>query len=377
LGLPGVHVVDGPIWEFLAGDKIKYSGKTFRVLLGDATHDPQILDEVIISTHSRIQVKPALSQYEEARLEGKIIDVPVEHYKAFADDIIGAIRDVAGIATAATVNFFPRKKVLADMFVAGQELPRYFNSETVQMSIRSPFKLTELFDIELACAVHMSRRIPYRHPQSPRYLHVDLARNKDAVGIAMVHPSEFMIERGDDVQGTQEETVQKTLEVDFVMRIITDDSGEDVDFNKIEEFIIWLKKNGFWIKRATYDSWQSAGSIQALKTFGIDAAVRSVDKTVLPYRILSRVMHDRKIACPKHEFLNNELGELVYKVETDKVDHPDGGSKDCADALAAAVYECMIDTTIARDAPTPKKPGESKYDVYLSDVDRFKEDLRR
>lgn len=374
-GLPGVHIVEGPIWEFLKDDKIRYCGTTFRVLLGDATHDPQILDEVIFEKNRCIRVHPSLSQYEEARLDGKIIDVPVEHYKPFVDGINGAIQDVAGISTAATVHFFPRKRVITEMFIAGENLPRYFRSETIAMPIRSPIKLTELFDLDLACAVHLSRRIPYRHPQAPRYVHVDLARNKDAVGIVMLHPSEFTIQRGDEVQGTQEEVVDKQLEVDFAMRLVTDDSGEDVDFDKIEEFIIWLKRNGFWIRRVTYDSWNSAGSIQALKTFGIDAGIRSTERSPVPYRVLSRVMHDRKIACPQHIYLMKELGELVFKTDKDKVDHPDTftdgtrGTNDVADALAAAAYECVLDRLAPTDMPRGVVPTmTTKYDAYLEDA---------
>jgi len=383
-GTPGVHVVDGPQWEFLAGDKINYCGESFRVLLGDATHDPQILDEVTFLDAGGVRVRAGLSQYEEARIEGKIIDVPVEHYKAFMEDIIGAIRDVAGIATSATVNFFPRKKIIQEMFDTGTHLPKYFRSETIKMVIRSPIKLTELFDLDLACAVSMSRRTPYRHPNAPRYVHVDLARNKDSVGIVMVHPSEFIVQKGDDVHGTEEQSVLKFLEVDFVIRVRTDDSGEDVDFNKIEEFIIWLKNNGFWIRRATYDSWQSAGSIQALKTFGIDAGVRSVDKTIMPYRILSRIMHDRKISCPNHEYLKKELGELLFKSGPgqEKVDHPetssDGqpGSKDCADALAGSVYECVIDKLTPADGPLDASASfSSKYDDYLPDLENIRRDF--
>jgi hypothetical protein len=374
-GLPGVHIVDGPAWEFLAGDKINYCGRVFRVLLGDATHDPQILDDVTMD-QSGVNVQPNLSQYEEARLEGKVIDVPVEHYKAFREDIIGAIRDVAGISTSATFNFFPRKKIVTDMFQSSEVLPKFFRSETITMPIRSPVKLTELFDLDLACSVSMSRRTPYRHPFAPRYAHVDLARNKDAVGIVVLHPSEFIVQKGDDVQGTHEMSVEKTLEVDLVLRITTDDSGEDIDFNKIEEFLIWMKRNGFWMRRVTYDSWQSAGSIQALKTFGIDAGVRSVDKSVLPYRILSRVMSDRKITCPNHEHLKQELGELLYIAGADKVDHPEGGSKDCADALAAAAYECTIDKMTPTDTPLQATPSTSSdYDAYLIDVEQAKKEM--
>jgi hypothetical protein len=374
-GLPGVHVVDGPLWEF--NEKIRYSGKTFRVLLGDATHDAQVLDAVDYSGN-QLKVAPVLSTYEEARLEGKIIDVPIEHYKAFQEDIIGAIRDVAGISTSATVNFFPRKKVIKDMMDTGkeQELPKYFKAETIIMPIRTPVKLTQQFDLNLACGVRYSQRFPYRHSRAPRYVHVDLARNTDAVGIVMVHPSEFHVSEREEVQGTAEESVEKNIEVDLVIRIKTDDSGEDVDFKKIVEFITWLRRNGFWIRRATYDSYQSAGSIQDLKTFGIDAGVRSVDKTVLPYKILRRVMGDRRIACPPHSILEEELGTLVYHTETDKVDHPEGGSKDCSDALAAAVYECVVDKLTPADLP-PISAGRpsSEFDDYLEDLTTLRREM--
>lgn len=374
-GLPGVHVVDGPFWEF--NEKIDYSGETFRMLLGDAVHDPMLLDEVTYSDSGAV-VAPALAKHEEARLEGRVIDVPVEHYKAFVEDINGAIRDVAGIATSATVNFFPRKRVLSDMFDEGKTLPKFFPTETLRMPIRSPVRLTEIFDIETACGVQFSQRIPLRHSKAPRYIHIDLARNTDALGMVMVHPSEFSFSEDREIQGVVEEGIDKQIEVDFALRVTTDDTGEDIDFEKIVRFVKWLKENGFWIRKVTYDSWQSAHSIQQLKILGIPAGVRSVDKTMIPYNVLQRALGERRVACPYHSILNKELGELEYDAERDKVDHPkhraDGtpGSKDVADALAATVYECILDKLTPDDEPTQAMVDyDERYEEYLDDLKEF------
>ena len=375
-GLPGVHVVDGPIWQF--NEKIEYCGKHFRVRLGDAIHDPLVLDEVAYDEKG-VTVKPSISQYEEARMEGRMIEVPVEHYKSFVEDINGAIRDVAGIATSSIINFFPRKRVLQDMFEEGSKLPRFFPSEVLRMPIRSPLRLTELFDVNKACAVQFSQRLPIRHARAPRYIHVDLARNTDAAGIVMVHPSEFSYQAKKETQGVPEETVDKNIEVDFVLRVTTDDTGEDIDFERIVQFIGWLKQNGFWIRRVTYDSWQSAHSIQQLKLLGINAGVRSVDKTIVPYNVLQRALGERRVACPYHAILNRELGELEYSAERDKVDHPklsasgEPGSKDCADALAASVYECVVDKLTPDDE---REAGaveqyDARYEAYLEDIKEF------
>jgi len=156
-----------------------------------------------------------------------------------------------------------------------------------------------------------------------------------------------------------------------------------VDFNKIEDFIIWLKNNGFWIRRVTFDGWQSAGSIQAMKTFGISAGVRSVEKSIIPYRILSSVMGGRKMSIPPHNYLQLELGELVYKTGEDKVDHPaafaDGrrGTNDIADALAGATYECIIDRLTPSDLPADSAADHStRYDQYLEDAKNAARNLK-
>jgi len=375
-GLPGVHVVDGPLWDF--NEKIDYSGRKFRLMLGDAINDPMLLDEVRYE-QGRPVVIPALTKHEEARIERRVIDVPIEHYKPFAEDLNGAIRDVAGVATSSVVSFFPRKKIIQEMFKEGEGLPLYFGRTSIQLPLRKAVKLTEAFDIDRACRVEMSKRVPIRHSYAPRYIHVDLAKNTDAVGIVMLHPSEFTFESKEEVQGTQERGIEKTIEVDFALRVTTDDSGEDIDFKKIVEFIVWLKTNGFWIRRVTYDSYQSVHSIQELKTFGIDAGVRSVDKSVTPYVVLRRTMSERSIACPFHPVLERELGELEHNLKNDKVDHPkvsssgERGSKDVSDALAASNYECIIDKLTPSDSPPQPGAQKSPYEDYLEDVKALEE----
>jgi len=194
----------------------------------------------------------------------------------------------------------------------------------------------------------------------------------------MVHPSEFAYQEDEAVKGVPEDRIEKTLEVDFVLRITTDESGEDIDFEKIVRFVMWLKRNGYWIRRVTYDSWQSAHSIQQFKTYRMEAGVRSVDRTTVPYNVLKRALAERRIIAPFHSYLNVELGSLMYLSDRDKVDHPkqnaDGtpGSKDCADALAASVYECIIDKLTPADEPVrATTAADSGYEDYLDDIKEF------
>ena len=91
---------------------------------------------------------------------------------------------------------------------------------------------------------------------------------------------------------------------------------------------------GFWLRKVTYDSYQSEDSIQRLTDAGVSAEIKSVDKDHYPYMILRNAVTAKRISMPDNTLLLEELGNLDFDSVTLRVDHPPNGTKDVADACA-------------------------------------------
>lgn len=163
---------------------------------------------------------------------------------------------------------------------------------------------------------------------APRFVHVDLGLTRDACGIAMAYCE---ISSGDEGR--------PRVVVELTHRWRAPDGGE-VDLSRPRELILALRERGFPIAQVSYDGWQSADSRQILGKRGIATRTVSVDRTLEPYETLKELLLDGRVSLCADEQLVKELAALEL-VDCRKVDHPVGGSKDVADAVAGAVSEAL------------------------------------
>ena len=63
-----------------------------------------------------------------------------------------------------------------------------------------------------------------------------------------------------------------------------------------------------------------------------------LDRDIRPYQILKSTINDGRLDIPNNDILLRELNRLELDTKKGKVDHPPGGSKDLADALAGVVF---------------------------------------
>ena len=124
--------------------------------------------------------------------------------------------------------------------------------------------------------------------------------------------------------------------------------GNEIPLFKVREFLLWLSSNiGYKFKKITFDGFQSADSIQLMKTSGFDAGLLSVDRTDIPYLNLRACILDQRLESYYNSIVIEELRDLEYDRKAKKVDHPltkvDGtpGSKDISDSLCGAVYDAQ------------------------------------
>jgi len=153
------------------------------------------------------------------------------------------------------------------------------------------------------------------------YIHVDLGLTGDACGFAMGH------------YDGENSIIDLKLQIKPEM-------GKEIDIRGIVDKMLELRSRGFKIKKATYDQFQSAGSIQELKKEGIKAERISVDKGLEGYDTFKEQLYQNKVRMYKHEVLMGELRRLEM-IKGKKVDHPPKGHKDVADAVCGVVFNIV------------------------------------
>ncbi len=325
-----VHVVGGPQWEFQPKSGRRESGLTFRFVVGNKFVKPHCLDGVENLGFGQFRIKKGGNPPRGVRT----IDVPVEDFRAFNEDPIGSLRDIAGIPSEAINPFFPRGQPIIEASVEWENdgeavLPHPFVAGMgarwdcpMKIDLQRPDRIQDYVLREEFLTVRSSRDVPKRMPHSPRYIHVDISRNGDAVGVAMVHPTKAVSRQVRTDTGHYDRRTELTIEVDFALQITPD--TDEVDWEKIRDFILWLKEKNFVLRKVTYDSPAGQGEIQYLKKSRIEAGYLTLDRRPEQYYVFKTILNENRITWPKHEVLEDELLALELTDE-DKIDHPPGG----------------------------------------------------
>lgn len=307
-GRKDVYVSDYAIWE--VKPKELYSGKTFRVEVGDSERVSRILSEGDKPTEG-----------------SRVLEVPVEYYDSFKNNIEEALRDLGGVASLPYSPFIRTRSKLESCI--DSELRHPFSEEVIKIGLHSPENnLIEKFLEEESITIQMGIPRP-KLGNAVRHIHCDLSETTDAVGIAMGWVSGW-----DEDEGV----VVPKITMDFVLRVVPYE-GDSIDFGKIRNFILYLRNElGYPIRSVSFDQFQSTDSRQILYKLGFVTDVLSVDRTSEPYMILRNFIYSGRVRMYRYDPLWEELTNLWYDSVKDKVDHPQYGSKDVSDALCAVVY---------------------------------------
>jgi len=295
-GSTSIYVYDKATWDVMP--KEKFSGKWFKVYIGDDTKKPRVIDKGDTIT---------------ADMEAKIIKVPVEYRKEFETDIMNSLRDIAGVSTLATHPYMVNTDAVSGCF---------------HKEHKSLLSRTEVDFVATQLEIYPERII---NKSDYRWVHIDLGVTGDAAGFVMGHVTGFKaILRGDM------EEVLPLVHVDCSLAIQPPKGGE-IMFHKIRTLIYKLSELGVPIKWVSFDSFQSVDSIQILKNKGYMCGRISMDRTCEPYDILKQAMYDDRVTLPEHKRLQVELVSLERDAKKDKIDHPPAGTKDISDSLAGVV----------------------------------------
>lgn len=195
-----------------------------------------------------------------------------------------------------------------------------------------------------------------------RVAHVDIAYSPegDALGLAVGHIRE--LKEVDD-------ELRPHIVFDLLMRI-RPLPGQQIILSDVRQILYHLRDDlKFRIKRVTLDGFQSTDFMQQLQKRRFDSVYLSVDRTILAYEDLRSAIYEERIEFPKYmvemrhgsgnhvEIAYQELQQLVF--DGKKVDHPEGGSKDVADCMAAVTCTLMGDRSYRRGISSPRRESST------------------
>lgn len=341
-GKTTIYVYDKVTWDVLPEDR--FSGKWFKVFVGDAARKPRLLDP----DDPVIEENPL-----DSRGRPMVIDVPIEYLTEFRRDIMNALRDIAGRSTLALFPFFTNRESVADMFG---------HHESVLSDIETDFIKPPL--------LVLPKR--FYKPDLPRWVHIDLSIRRDATGVACAAvPGFAAIGRG---EGEDDYEMMPQIRFDFLLRVVAPPGGE-ILYHKIRSLLYMLKEKGLNIKWVSFDSFQSIDMQQILRQQGFVTGEVSMDTSTLPYETLKSACYDGRVAAPLNDDCEKELVSLELDSKMKKIDHPPTGSKDISDAMAGCVYGLTMRREIWHmyDVPIVKLPGQFQA-LMDRERERMKED---
>jgi hypothetical protein len=369
---PSVYIVDEPIWGYKP--KENYSGKKFKIFVGDKYRSAKILDK-----------EDPTSDYDIS----SVIDVPVEHRADFEKDIEMAIRDVAGVATYSIRPFIPDREMIYKCIDHTRQHP--FTRLDLPITIEDlDTEILDYLDYRKILAVDRSSYKPLVNPGARRFVHIDIGLTEDALGFCMGHLSHNELVEKTDAGGFKYTAKIPHIYIDLAFRLVP--NGSRIDLQKMRNFVYALRDFGFKIHDITLDGYQSEDSVQQfIKSGFTDCKVLSVDRKETPYVLLRQAILESRISYYEHPKLILELSNLQRDAEKKKIDHPkevvdDGkkikGSKDLSDAVAGVVFHAMRyaesiegqSIPLTKDQPkkTPTALGNPKS-WLLSDYDNLDE----
>lgn len=303
-------IVDEPVWRVKPPET--YSGKRFKVALGNKFLTSQVVQDG--------------ADIDELREKGyKIIDVPVELKSEFIMDIDRALCDFAGISSSEISKYISGeawRKCIDESYV------NPFSKEILEIGLNDDIQYKDFFDLA---------KIKSEYKNFPLFIHMDMSLAGDKTGIAGTWITRKRV-ASSETSGSSDLYLRVAFAVD-----IKAPKGTQISLEKNRRFIYWLKEVGFNIKGITTDTFQSADTGQTLLQRNYPYKVLSVDRVdtdhiCRPYQYFRNCIYEQRVTCFYCEKLSDEVTDLERNINTGKVNHPDGHSKDLCDAVCGSLY---------------------------------------
>lgn len=326
---PTAYVSRMTIWESFGWDKY---------LNEDGTRNSFWFD-----IHRKTEI-PALAA--EMIENPNFMEIPNLYYKSFVNDPDKALKDLAGIPPVVGNPFIGMVYKLDSARDGWHE--RYLvDSSPVSPNLSDPQFAPWFFATDTL----------------PRAMHIDIAISAegDALGMAMGHVREVK-----EIEGE----MKPFIVFDFLLRV-RPLPGRQIILSDVRQILYHVRDElKFKVKKVTLDGFQSTDTMQQLMKKRFHSAYLSVDKSLLPYQDFRDAIYEERVEFPKYltymrhgstDLVEIALQEITRLVdEGKKINHPEGGSKDVADAMAGVVHTLMGDRSYRRGVSSVRRSSSDR-----------------
>ncbi|HPA48419.1 MAG TPA: hypothetical protein PK395_21830, partial [bacterium] len=324
---PKTYIMDKATWE---SRPEQYVGGWFRVQVGNDLISSKVLNEG-----------------EKADPTCEELEVPEEFRKQFERDPDRGCREFGGKRTISQ-TFWLRDRTC---------LLRAYERAAMRMIQDKPFPLRHpaneestslgvLFEMDwdYLCEKGEDGYRPRRFPSQLRWIHIDLAKTRDAASISMGYVTHVEVVEKETIPGRPFRIRLPIIEIELMLQIVPGRSRE-ILISPIRELILNIKNHGFKV-RVSADQYQSVEILQDLQAQRVKAENLSIHNSASPWMILKDALMEDRLSLYRHPVAHRELIHLMYDKTKEIVDHPayDAendrgriGSKDVADTICGVV----------------------------------------
>lgn len=336
-----MYLFDKPQWEVLPS--YRFGTEKFYITVGDRYKRGFVVpDENSDEEH--------LQEYRDEGYE--VLEVPADYKPNFKADYDIALRDIAGKSVVGAMGFITQEMITPNVT---SERKNPFFLDYYEIGVQDTLTLEQHFHLEV---------IPIELRRKPIYVHIDFAEVSDHIGLAGVAQ--------DGTKTITDSLTEKKIVLPFFREVfqvaIGAPRGDRMSFQKVINFIIWLKKNGFNICVVSTDQYQSSYVRESLTQQGFTCEKISVDKSEDPYIGLRNLLIDQRLELIKHDLQEIEMihlqrvnGVINHPPQSNSITNlpclengynSKGIGKDCSDALCGA---CAVAVAHAEVVKPPMK----------------------
>lgn len=316
-----LYLVDEPQWKVLP--KEMFSNEVFHFTVGDRYKKGFVIpEENDDEAHHK--------EYEEQGY--KVIEAPAELRKNFLADYDISLRDIAGISVTGAMGFITQESVTP---CVAQDRVNPFFEDILTIGKDDDLEIADFFHTEV---------VPNELKYQKINIHIDLGETENRTGIS-----------GCCVSGNKiiENEEGKKIAMPFIKEVfataVQAPRGGRQSFQKIINFIVYLKHQHFNVGTITTDSFQSDFLRESLEQQGFDTAKISISKSMEPFIGLKNLLIDQRLELVRCQLQEDEL--IATERVGNTISHPvdeGGGHGDICDSLCGACYSLVTEQVTAR-----------------------------
>lgn len=287
-----MFLFDKPQWEVLPS--YRFGKEKFHITVGDRYKRGFVVAEE----------NDDEDHLETYRQEGyTVLEVPKDYLPNFRADYDIALRDIAGISVAGAMGFITQEIITPNI---SEERKNPFYEDYIEIGGHDHDTIERHFHRDV---------VPQHLKGLQMYIHLDLAEVSDHTGICGVVQ--------DGMKTIVDIHTEKKISMPYLKEVfqvaIGAPRGDRMSFQKVINFILWLKQQGFWIQMVTTDQYQGSYVREALTNQGINSELLSVDRNMDAYNALRNLLYDQRLELVKCDL--QEIEMINLQRSGDKIDH--------------------------------------------------------